>query len=187
MPTASKRRRLVVERLRNGWQWWRIAEADWSDPLDPQFAASRGGRWNPPGSYPTLYLNEDHVTARLNLRAFIANWPYEPEDLRSANGPILAGATLPRDQDVCDAHTPEGVAALELPPTYPAQANGKAVPRERCQPLGEQILGQGLRGVRARSARARDGAGRELAWFPATSRSRATLVERLPFDEWYWS
>jgi len=73
-----------------------VADGTWRDPLDPSFAAQRGGRWNPPGSFPSLYLNEDQVTARTNLRAFIAGWPYEPEDLRDDNGPVLVGATLPR-------------------------------------------------------------------------------------------
>jgi hypothetical protein len=45
----------------------------------------------------------------------------------------------------------------------------------------------GLRGVRCRLAQAPRGAGRELAWFPATARSRATLVERRSFDAWYWA
>jgi hypothetical protein len=161
--------------------------AGWSDPLDPRYAATRGGRWNPPNSFPTLYLNEDPVTARLNLRRFIAGWPYEPEDLRADNGPLLVAALLPRDQDVADAHSPRGVAALGLPATYPRDAAGKPVPHARCQPLGKAIHEANLRGVRARSAQSRDGAGRELAWFPATGRSRARTVETLNFDQWFWA
>ena len=72
------------EILPEGWVWWRIADPAWENPLDPGFAGRRGGRWNPPDSFPVLYLNEDMLTARLNLLVFIANWPYEPEDLRSA-------------------------------------------------------------------------------------------------------
>ena len=53
------------ERLTDGWTWWRIADPAWANPLDPSYAARRGGRWNPPDSFPTLYLNEDKVTARL--------------------------------------------------------------------------------------------------------------------------
>jgi hypothetical protein len=135
----------------------------------------------------TLYLNEDSVTARLNLRRFIAGWPYEPEDLRAENGPLLVGATLPRDQVVADAHTPGGVTALGLPLTYPQGADGRTVPHARCQPLGQQIRDADLRGVRARSAQSRDGAGRELAWFPASARSRARRAKTLTFDQWYWA
>ena len=89
---------LVVERIPDDHSWWRIADPAWADPLDPNFAQRRGGRWNPPESFPTLYLNEDKVMARLNLRAFIDGWPYEPEELREDTGPVLVECTLPRRQ-----------------------------------------------------------------------------------------
>ena len=85
---------LRKERLPDDHCWWRIADPAWRDPLDPTFAQQRGGRWNPPDSFPTLYLNADQVTARLNLRAFISKWPFEPEDLRSDTGPILVGGVI---------------------------------------------------------------------------------------------
>jgi RES domain-containing protein len=178
---------LARKDLANGWTWWRIADAGWRDPLDPSFAAERGGRWNPPVSFPTLYLNEDLVTARLNLRTFIAAWPYDPEDLRSDTGPVLVAASLPRAQTVCDAHTPEGLQAAGLPKTYPFDLKGTLVPRERCQSVGATARNEGLRGVRARSARALDGAGRELAWFPATARSHARRGRTLRFEAWFWA
>jgi hypothetical protein len=87
---------------------------------------------------------------------------------------------------VADAHTPAGLAALELPASYPQHRNGHLVPHARCQTLGTAIHQASLRGVRARSAQAPDGAGRELAWFPATVRSKARRTERLTFDAWYW-
>lgn len=177
----------IEEDLPDRWTWWRIADRTWRDPLDPSFAGERGGRWNPPGSFPTLYLNEDQVSARINLRAFIAGWPYEPEDLRDDNGPVLVGATLPRHQRVCDAHSPEGLAAAGLPRSYPRDSAGHRVARQRCQSIGARIQAAGLRGVRARGAQLSDGAGRELAWFPATTRSRAKRIETLPFDAWYWA
>jgi len=177
----------VVERLSDVWTWWRIADPQWTDPLDPSYAAARGGRWNPAGSFDTLYLNEDQVTARLNLRAFISDWPYEPEDLRSSNGPILLGARLPRSQDVCDAHSNDGLRAIGLPMSYPLDTRGRPIPRRRCQPIGAAVHADGLRGVRTRGAQTGEGAGRELAWFPATARSHAREVKRLPFEAWYWA
>lgn len=182
---------MIIEVLPERHEWLRISEAKWRDPLDPGFAAIGGGRWNPPASWPTLYLNEDVVTARLNLRLFIAFWPYEPEDLRDDTGPVLAVATLPHRQSVADAHTPAGVAALDLPATYPLDGRARLVPHGPCQAAGRRVLEAGVRGVRCRSARAPDGAGREVAgrevaWFPATKRSRATLVRRLRFDAWFW-
>ena len=167
--------------------WWRIADPAWRNPLDPGFAARRGGRWNPPGRFPTLYLNEDKVTARLNLRAFIAQWPYEPEDLREDTGPVLIGATLPRRQSVCDAHSRSGIQSAGLPSTYPLTKGGALVGHAECQMIGERAKSMGLHGVRARAAQVRDGAGRELAWFPATMRSVARLTGRLTFDAWFWS
>lgn len=166
--------------------WWRISDPLWTDPLEPTFAQRRGGRWNPPASFPTLYLNEDVVTARLNLRGFIEKWPYEPEDLRDDTGPVLVGCTLPRRQVVCDAHSPAGLQSAGLPDTYPLESDGRPVPHARCQPVGARAREAGLRGVRARSARSPDGAGRELAWFPATARSAARRVLTLAYAAWFW-
>jgi len=178
---------VVEELLRDHWVWWRIAQRGWTNPLDPTFAQRQGGRWNPPASYPTLYLNEDRVTARMNLRAFIAEWPYGPGDLRSESGPVLVGALLPRRQRVCDAHSPQGIAALGLPRSYPLDCEGRRVPHACCQALGQRIRSDGLRGVRVRSAQGPDGIGREVAWFPATARSVARRVKVLAFDDWYWA
>lgn len=177
---------MISEQLVNGWRWWRISEAGWVNPLDPSYAQAHGGRWNPPDSFPTLYLNEDQVTARGNLRRFITDWPYEPEDLRQETGPMLVGATLPRDQNVCDAHTPVGIAALSLPATYPLDRRGHAVSHERCQSIGQRVKERNLRGVRACSAQIADGIGRELAWYPATAASLARRVQTLRFADWYW-
>ena len=106
---------LLREAVPDAHVWWRIGDPSWANPLDPSFAQHRGGRWNPPGSFPTLYLSEESVTARLNLRAFIAGWPYEPEDLRDDTGPILVGCTLLRRQVVCDAHSPAGLHGGRAP------------------------------------------------------------------------
>jgi hypothetical protein len=176
-----------TERLPDGHVWYRIAEAGWIDPLDPSYAAVRGGRWNPPNSHPTLYLNEDRRTAHRNLAAFIDDWPYEPEDLRDETGPVLIHATLPANQRVADVHTTAGVVAVGLPPTYPLDGDGRVVDHTRCQPIGLEVKRAGLRGVRARSARAPVGDLRELAWFPATRRSKAQKLRAQSFADWYWS
>ena len=133
-----------------------------------------------------LHLNEDVATARVNLRAFIAEWPYEPEDLRDDTGPILVCCSLPRRQVVCDLYTADGVRAAGLPDTYPLEKDGSLVPHARCWPIGARAKALGLRGVRARSAQSRNGPGRELAWFPASARSVARWVRKLAFVEWFW-
>jgi len=178
---------MISEVLPERHTWLRIANPAWADPLDPAFAAERGQRWNPPHSFPTLYLNEDMVTARLNLRVFVAGWGYEPEDLRDDTGPRLVSAHLPRAQRVADVHTAAGVAAVGLPATYPLDRDRHLVGHDVCQMIGTQVHAQGLRGVRCRSARAPDGAGRELAWFPGTARSRARLAAVVPFLPWFYS
>jgi hypothetical protein len=179
--------RFERELLANDHPWLRIADPGWTDPLDPTFAAENGGRWNPPYCHPTLYFNEDIVTARINMQLWTARWPYEPEDLRPEHAPVLVTATLPRSQQVADVHTPAGVRAAGLPATYPLDADTTIIDHHRCETIGAAARAAGLRGIRCRSARAPHGAGRELAWFPATSRSRATLVSVRRFPDWYWA
>lgn len=161
-----------------------MADPAWSDPLDPSYAAERGGRWNPPNSFPTLYLNEDLATARAQIDKLLEGSPIAPEDLDG--GFDLVAATLPRSQEVADAVSEEGLVALGLPGTYPRHPNGRPIRHETCQPVGEEVHGHGLRGVYARSAATAGESGRELGWFPATEASRATLVARLGFNEWWY-
>lgn len=178
---------MLTEPLIDRHEWWRIADPGWDNPVDPTFAQQRGGRWNAPGSHPTLYLNEDVVTARMNMELFSAKWPFEPQDLRPEHAPVLVGVTLPRNQTVADAHTPNGLASLGLPSTYPIDAANEAVSHDVCQAIGGVVHQAGFRGMRCRSATSPLGEGRELAWFPATSRSRATVQVTRSFDDWFWA
>ena len=158
--------------LPDGRVWLRVADPDWTDPLDPRWAERAGGRWNAPGSFRTLYLNADVHTARLQLVALLRGSPVEVEDLAD-DAYVLAAATLPRDQTCADARTDAGLAALGLPASYPRDEAGRTVGHAVCQAVGGDVQARGLRGVLCRSATTTDGEGRELAWFPATSRSRA--------------
>lgn len=178
---------MIAEQLPDGHHWLRVVDASSDDPLDDTFAESMGGRWNPPSSWRTLYLNEDIVTARLNVQLFAARWPYEPEDLVPASGPRLAAARLPRSQTVADAHTPGGLAGADLPATYPLDDHGNLVAHEQCREVGWKAKQHGLQGVRCRAAQSPHGEGRELAWFPATTRSRATVISLTTFENWYWT
>jgi len=173
----------IVHSLSDGHVWLRVADRSWLDPLDPTYAATHGGRWNPPRSYPTLYLNEDLPTARAQIATLFEGSPVQPDDLD--DGFDLVMATLPRSQDVADAIGDEGLDRLGLPDTYPRHRNGKPVRREVCQQIGQLVHDVGLRGVHARSARFDDGSGRELAWFPARETSKATAIRRLVFREWW--
>jgi len=177
---------MLVERLADGHRWLRVADPSWDDPLDPTFAQRSGQRWNPPGSFPVLYLNEDIVTARINPRTFLCGKPYGPDDLRDDTAPVLVTATLPRAQRVADVHSAAGVAAVGLPSRYPFDAARRRIGHARCQPIGQAVHDRGLRGIRCRSAQTPFGAGRELAWFPATRASRAHAETVTAFGEWFW-
>ena len=174
-----------TELLADAHRWLRICEAAGmirSIPPSRNSAAAGG----PPDSWRTLYLHEDEVTARLNLRAFVRGWPSETEDLRADTGPPLAVATLPRDQQVADAHSPRrrrhtGVARHLL------------VHDERRARRPRHLPGRRYAGGRWTAGRAPPvGAG--ATWrrpgarvVPATARCRPTLLERRPFPDWYWS
>ncbi len=162
-------------RLPDGRVWLRVADPTWTDPLDPSYARNRGGRWNPPGSHLTLYLNCDIGSAQLQIERMLAGSPVEMDDLDD-EAYLLVAATLPDAQVGADAVTPAGLQALDLPESYPQDLSGAAIPSEACQSIGSRIRAHGLRGVWCRSACTSDGRGRELAWFPATERSRARPV-----------
>lgn len=177
---------LLSEGLVNGLSWWRIAGATWPDPLVPTFAARDGGRWNPRGSFPVLYLNENKDGARMNLRRFARKWPYEPEDLRESQRPVLIECNLPERQIVCDVHTVAGVQAAGLPASYPLSNRGTIVPRVACQGIGVRAKDTGLNGIHCRSAADPLGKLRELAWFPVAPSNTAYQVSRLTFPQWYY-
>lgn len=160
--------------------FFRVADPDWRDPLDPDFAARGDGqRWNPPG-LACLYLNRDDTTARANVRRLFQGLPYGPEDLDPATAPVLVELELPAGRAV-DAFDEEGLRALGLPPTYPLDDDGEVVPHSVCQPVGQAAFDRDLDGIDCRSAA--PGGTRELAWFPR--RRQANELSRRTFAEWW--
>lgn len=165
--------------------WLRVADPEWDDPLDARWAGRTGGRWNPPASYPTLYLNADLETARLQVIRLLEGTPAEIDDLADDAYDLVA-ATLPRDQKGAVALNAKELEGLGLTDRYPSNDKGNRVPHRVCQPIGAEVQRRGLRGVLVRSAVRSDGRGTELAWFPATIRSAAHPVwdEPLPVGDW---
>lgn len=102
---------------------------------------------------------------------------------------VLVAAVLPRAQRAADAVTEDVLRSLGLPGSYPRDARGDEVGYDVCQRAGRQVQKSGLRGVWCRSACTSDGRGRELAWFPATDRSKARAVWRraLPLAAWRYA
>jgi hypothetical protein len=166
----------------DGHLWLRITRPHYSDPFDPTFAQRRGGRWNPPESWPTLYLNQDLLTVHAQVRHLFAGRGIEPDDLDD-DAPIrLAAATLPRRQRAADVVTSDGVDAVGLPPSYPLDELGDEIPRETTRAIGVEVHDTGLRGVLCRSAA---GVGHEFAWFPAArSAARPVWAAPLAFGAW---
>lgn len=166
-----------------GGSYLRVADANWSDPLDASFAKDHGGRWNAPGSYPVLYLNADRETARANVRAKFAELPYGPEDLDPLDAPHLVEVMVP-DGRGCDVRPDAGLAAVGLPTTYPDDGSGQLVGWGPCQTVGREAHERDLDGVACRSAA--PGGNEELAWFARPERRQASAGARLEFPDWYW-
>jgi RES domain-containing protein len=162
--------------------WLRVCRPDWDDPFDPGFAALRGGRWTPPGSWPTLYLSRDLATARLQVARLLEGTMVTPDDLTDDAFELVA-ARLPRGQEAADVVTAEGIAAAGLPPGYPVDDRGERVARAACQTVAAEAHDAGLDGVECRSAASTAGTGRELAWWPRGRRPR-TRAGRVPYGSW---
>ena len=163
-----------------GGHYYRVADPDWADPLDPSFASiPPGQRWNPAGLL-CLYLNHDKATARANVMKRFVGLPYGPEDLDPATAPLLLSVDVP-EGEAADAYSESGLTAMGLPTTYPYNSAGELIPHLVCQPIGRAAYGAGLDGVDCRSAAADN--CRELAWFPRYRSAAET--SRLRFDHWW--
>lgn len=173
---------MITATLPDGHVWLRLTRPHYRDPFDPTFAATTGGRWNPPDSWPTLYLNADLLTVHAQVRHMFVGRGIEPDDLDD-NAPIrLAACTLPGRQRVADALSEDGLAELGLPTTYPVGDDGHIVDHAVTQTIGVDAHDEHLRGVWCRSATR---VGQELAWFPSTrAAARPAWKQPLPFGLW---
>jgi hypothetical protein len=168
--------------LPEGHRWLRLVKPHYVDPFDTSYARDHGGRWNPPGSWPTLYVNEDLPAVHAHVRHLFVGRGIDPEDLDDDAPILLAGATLPRRQRVADVITDDGIEAVELPRTYSLDDDGVLVGHETTQPIGVLARASGLRGVWCKSAA---GIGHELAWFPAAGQgARRAWDDPKPYGVW---
>lgn len=178
------RLRPIEQRLPDGRVWLRVADAEWDDPLDPSCARERGGRWNSPASFDTLYVCVDLRTARDQVHRLLEGSPVSEEDLADDAPFLLIVTRLPKRQVVADLRSDEGLRAVRLPATYPRKRSGARVSPQSCAKIGLAVHERGLRGILCRSALRADGSGRELAWFPATRASRATRQHTHSYAAW---
>lgn len=162
-----------LRHLRRGGEYHRVADPAWEDPLDGRFAGRLGGRWNPPGSFPVIYLNASLRVARANVLRKLEGQPFGPEDLNPEGAPVLVTTQVP-EGDFADLVTDGGCRAAGLPESYPwKDTGGKAakVGWEDCRPVGVKAHDQGVPGLACRSAAGRDPEDlgpedEELAYFP---------------------
>lgn len=174
-----------MRHVRRGGRYLRVADPSWTDPLSPQYARRRGGRWNPPGSFGVVYLNASTDLARAQVRHKLEARGIRPEDLAPSQGPVLVATQVPED-DYVDAISDAGLLAVGLPTTYPLDESGTPIARGRCQPIGRRAWDSGEPGVACRSAARVGGvssSGEELAFF-ARRRLRMDAVEA--YGDWYW-
>lgn len=163
----------------------RVADPDWRRPLDPSFAAVRGGRWNPPSSFPVLYLCATPAVAREVVLGRFAGLPYGLLDLRSDRRPVLIETDVLTHR-AADVVTDAGCRAASLPPTYPYDSRGRKIGWGRTQPIGAAAWEQGERSIACRSAALpRGGKGEELAWFVRGRTDRLAVSARRSFDDWF--
>lgn len=168
-----------------GGDYLRVADPAWAHPLDGRFSARRGGRWNPPGSFPVVYLCRTVEVARAVVFQKLEPHPYGPEDLNPASAPVLVGTAV-REERFADALTARGLVSAGLPSSYPSDQAGKPIGWARCRPIGLEAWEAGHPGVACRSAAPTAPAGgEELAWFQR-GRRRLTARAVRRFDDWFW-
>jgi hypothetical protein len=177
---------LNLQTIERDGKYFRVAAPDWEDPLDASFAQSHGGRWNPPGSWPTVYLNATIGVARANvLRKFVGH-PINIEDVAESEGPDLVETEVPHDAYV-DIVTDSGCHVANLPRTYPRNPDGTEIAHEVCWPVGEAAVEGNHPGIACRSAAPEaPQQGEELAWFGDSGQPPLAVIEREPFDYWFW-
>ena len=170
-----------MRHLARGGTYVRVADPDWQDPLSPDHAQRRGGRWNAPDSFGVVYLNRTVEVARELVRTRLEARGLRAEDLRDDRGPVLVRTNVPEDRYV-DAVSDRGLASAGLPRTYPLDAAGAPISHARCQAIGQSAWDGGEPGIACRSAAALFEGAEELAFF-ARRRLRKAGVQ--PFGDWY--
>jgi hypothetical protein len=168
-----------------GGTYVRVADPAWLRPLDPRFAQERGGRWNPPRSFPVVYLCATRDVARAVVLRRFEGLPYGVVDLLPSRAPVLVATDVPEGRlvDVVDG---AGCRAAGLPASYPLDGRGRTIAWARTQPVGETAWEQGERGIACRSsAMTGRGRGEELAWFVRRSADRLRIDRRRAFEDWF--
>jgi RES domain-containing protein len=168
-----------------GGPYVRVADPAWLRPLDPRFAQERGGRWNPPRSFPVVYLCATRDVGRAVVLRRFEGLPYGVVDLLPSRAPVLIATDIPEGRLV-DVVDDAGCRATGLPASYPLDGRGRTIAWARTQPVGETAWEQGERGIACRSsAMAGRERGVELAWCGRGSAVRLRIDRRRAFEDWF--
>jgi len=175
----------AMRTLRRGGTYFRLAEPGWVDPLDTSHSRRTGGRWNPPGAFAVLYLNDSVPTSRLQVLHKLTGLPYGPEDLEPSEQHDLVTVEVPTLTHL-DCISDDGLAAVALPTSYPRHRNGRQVTRATCQPIGVRAFERQLAGVACRSAATEASPdNQELAFFDRATGLHPAATARRPFAAWW--
>ena len=177
---------MITSRI--GGTYSRVADPDWDDPLDTDFSLATGGRWNAPGTFPVLYLNETLGAARANVSMRLAEQRrlgITIDMLDPLGLPVLVEVLVSSGTAV-DLTSDDGLAAVGLPLSYPLDAAGERVGHARCRLIGATAHEAQHQGIRARCAA--PGAARvdlELAWFRDNGGFAELTGNQRPFRDWF--
>jgi RES domain-containing protein len=177
---------IVIQR---GGPYFRCADPSWVNPLDGSWSMKHGGRWNAPGSYPTVYLCGDRGTAQANAR-FLLNKKlaatfFSADDLDPSELPVLVTTVVLQDE-YADIITDAGCANVGLPTSYPIDAAGAPVEHAQCQRIGRHVWDAGVDGIACRTAVDHGPIdGEELAYFERPGAALSVLGDPERFEDWY--
>jgi len=145
--------------------------------LDGTYAKERGGRWNPPASFPTLYTSCTEAVAIANLQHKHRGLSFQPWELAEEHQPDLYALHVDQDRLV-DVVSASGLAGIDLPATYPDKIGHSVT-----QPIGARLHGERYAGVWCRSAA--DPTGQEVALFLDHAATPSVAGPARRFAEWF--
>jgi RES domain-containing protein len=163
-----------------GGAYYRVCGPDWEDPSDTTYSKMCGGRWNAPGSFGVLYLNENLEGARANARRFIADQfgpSVLPEDIDPAYLPDATTFAVTATGFV-DAVSVAGRAALGLATTYATKAG-----YDSCRRAGTRAYAADEDGIATTSAVQQQ--SEELAVFDRAVVRIVRSGRRRRFRDWW--
>ncbi len=163
-----------------GGTYYRVCGPDWKDPGDTAYSNTSGGRWNAPGSFGVLYLNQNLEGARANAMRFIAQQfgpAVLPEDIEPAYLPDAAAFSIDATEFV-DAVTGAGRSALRLAATY-AERTGYV----QCRRVGTAAYESDEDGIATISAVSEQ--SEELAIFDRALARVMHVGRRSHFVDWW--